>query len=49
MNKKKNFILSKGEHDESARVQHSGNAYSMAWHPIKKTLAIGFSSKQKIK
>jgi hypothetical protein len=42
------FLENKGEHDEAARVQHSGNAYCMAWHPVKKTLAIGFSSiKQK--
>lgn len=38
------FYGEDGEHDEGARVQHSGNATSMAWHPVKKTLAIGFSN-----
>lgn len=38
------LCYNQGEHDEGARVQHSGNAFCMAWHPVKKTLAIGFSS-----
>ncbi|CAF1384504.1 unnamed protein product, partial [Rotaria sordida] len=38
------FYGEDGEHDEAARVQHMGNAYCMAWHPVKKTLAIGFSN-----
>lgn len=25
-------------------MQHNGNAFCMAWHPVKKTLAIGFAS-----
>ncbi|CAF5167065.1 unnamed protein product, partial [Rotaria sp. Silwood1] len=33
-----------GEQDEAARVQHTGNASCMEWHPAKKTLAIGFSN-----
>ena len=39
-------IFDQGEHDEAARIQHSSNAYCMAWHPVKKTLAIGFSSRK---
>ncbi|UJR28505.1 hypothetical protein I4U23_009743 [Adineta vaga] len=38
------FYGEDGEHDEAARVQHTSNAYSIAWHPVKKTLAIGFSN-----
>ncbi|CAF1379534.1 unnamed protein product [Adineta steineri] len=37
------FYGEDGEHDEAARVQHTSNAYCIAWHPVKKTLAIGFS------
>ncbi|CAF0970919.1 unnamed protein product [Rotaria sordida] len=38
------FYGEDGEHDEAARVQHMGNAYCMTWHPVKKTLAVGFSN-----
>jgi hypothetical protein len=40
------LVFDQGEHDEAARIQHSSNAYCMAWHPVKKTLAIGFSSRK---